>query len=150
MYRLFPTFVGNPGAAGLLALRLVAGVAMMIHGWTKVQNPTGWMGDAPVPGFLQAASTVAEFGGGLSWALGALTPLFSLLMLGNMAFATFMVHVPSHHPFVAAPTVPSGESAETAVLYLAIAVLLLLCGPGKVSLDYYLFRKPQSPGGPTV
>jgi putative oxidoreductase len=151
MHRLFPKFVGNPGAVGLLALRLVAGAAMMFHGWPKVQNPTGWMGDAPVPGVLQAASAVAEFGGGLSWFLGALTPLFSLLLVGNMAFATFMVHVRMGHPFIGPPSLPSGESAETAVLYLAIALLFLLAGPGIYSVDNYLFKKPQSPpGGPAV
>jgi putative oxidoreductase len=142
MHRLFATFVGGPGAVGLLALRLVAGAAMMFHGWPKIQNPTGWMGDAPVPGILQAASAIAEFGGGLSWILGALTPVFSLLLLGNMAFATFMVHVAQHHPFVGPPSLPSAESAEAAALYLAIALLFLLVGPGTLSVDYRLFGKP--------
>jgi hypothetical protein len=31
--RLFPAFLGGPGAVGLLVLRLVAGTAMMLHGW---------------------------------------------------------------------------------------------------------------------
>lgn len=30
--RLFPVFLGGPGAVGLLVLRLVAGTAMMLHG----------------------------------------------------------------------------------------------------------------------
>jgi putative oxidoreductase len=144
MHRLFATFVGGSGAAGLLALRLVAGAAMMLHGWPKIQNPMGWMGDAPVPGILQAAAAVAEFGGGISWILGALTPLFSLLLVGNMAFATFMVHLAQRHPFVGPPSMPAGESAEAAVLYLAIALMFLLVGPGKLSVDYCLFRQPHS------
>ena len=48
-------------------VRLVAGTAFVLHGWPKIQNPTGWMGpDAPVPGALQAAAAVAEFGGGVA------------------------------------------------------------------------------------
>ena len=36
---------------------------------------------AAVPGALQALAAVAEFGGGLCWVLGALTPLASFLIL---------------------------------------------------------------------
>ncbi len=36
MYRLYPTFLGGSSAAGLLDLRLVAGSAMMFHGWPKI------------------------------------------------------------------------------------------------------------------
>jgi putative oxidoreductase len=153
MHRLFPRFVDGPGAVGLLALRLVAGAAIACHGWPKIQNPTAWMGpDAPVPGFLQAAAAIAEFGGGISWILGALTPLFSLLLVGNMAFATFLVHVRMGHAFVVdnRPGDPYVPSIETAALYLAIALMFLLVGPGTLSLDYSLFKKPQTPANPAV
>jgi putative oxidoreductase len=147
MHRLFPNFVGMPGAVGLLALRLTVGAAFVLHGWPKIQNPMGWMGDQPVPGFLQAAAAVAEFGGGIAWILGALTPLFSFLLVCNMTVATFMVHVKSGHPFVDQPGKPS---AELAVVYLAVALLFLLAGPGKLSLDYLLFKKPHQTGGSAV
>jgi hypothetical protein len=55
MPRLFPPFVGGSGAVGLLVLRLVAGSAMMLHGWPKIQHAFSWMGpQAPVPGAAQA------------------------------------------------------------------------------------------------
>jgi putative oxidoreductase len=148
MHRIFPSFVGGTGAAGLLILRLAAGAAFVLHGWPKIQNATGWMGpDAPVPGVLQAAAAVAEFGGGIAWVLGLLTPLFSFLLVGNMAVAILTVHVKNGDPFVGAP---GQHSAEAAVFYLATALLFLLAGPGKLSLDYLLFRKPQTTGGPIV
>ena len=138
MPRLFPQFVGGPGAVGLLVLRLIAGTAMMFHGWPKIQHATSWMGpNAPVLGVFQALAALAEFGGGLCWVLGLLTPVASVLILGEMAVALGTVHLPQGHPFVASP--PGGPSYEPALGYLAIAVTLLLVGPGKLSLDALLF-----------
>jgi putative oxidoreductase len=143
MPRFFPEFVGGPGAVGLLALRLVAGTAMMLHGWPKIQHATSWMPpEAPVPGVFQALAAVAEFGGGLCWVLGLLTPVASLLILGTMAVAVGMVHLPKGDPFVA--SAPGGSSYEPALGYLAIAVALLLVGPGKLSLDALLFGRGRA------
>jgi putative oxidoreductase len=140
MPRLFPAFLGGPGALGLLVLRLVAGTAMMFHGWPKIQHATSWMGPkAPVPGVFQALAALAEFGGGLCWVLGLLTPVASLLVLSTMAVALGMVHLPQGHPFVASQ--PGGPSYEPALGYLALAVALLLTGPGKLSLDAWLFGR---------
>lgn len=145
--RIFPTFLGGPAAVGLLVLRLVAGTAMMLHGWPKIQNATSWMGPkAPVPGALQALAAATEFGGGLGWVLGLLTPLASVLILGMMAVAVTTVHLAQGHPFVASP--PGGPSYEPALGYLAVAVALLLVGPGRLSLDALLFGrgKPADQG----
>ncbi|WP_435007624.1 DoxX family protein [Tundrisphaera lichenicola] len=144
MGRIYAEFLGGPRAVALLFLRLVAGFAMMHHGWPKIQSPTAWMGpEAPVPGILQALAAISEFGGGLAWVLGALTPLFSLGLIGTMAFATFLVHIRMGHPFVADPT-SHGPSYEPALGYLAIAFLFLIVGPGRISVDYLLFGKPKA------
>jgi putative oxidoreductase len=152
MHWLFPSFPGGRAAVGFLVLRLVAGSAMMIHGWPKIQDPTGWMNAFPdhPPAFLQAASAVAEFGGGIAWILGALTPLFSFLLVCNMAFATFVVQIMAGHPFVGTPDQPLGATAEAAALYLAIALLFLLAGPGALSVDYLLFGRPRPAAGPAA
>src|SRR5437867_1183325 len=115
MNRFYPEFVGGPRAVGLLLLRLVTGVAFLFHGWPKITNPMGWMPpEAPVPGVLQAAAALAEFGGGLGLILGALTPLACLGIAFTMLGALFMVHVPSGHPFVS----QGGPSMEPATVYL--------------------------------
>ncbi len=144
MRRLYGEFPGGPRAVALLFLRLVAGIAFMHHGWPKIQHPTSWMPpEAPIPGVLQLLAAVSEFGGGLAWVLGALTPVASLGILGTMAFATFLVHVRMGHPFVADPTT-HGPSYESSLGYLAIALLFLIVGPGRLSVDALLFGRPAA------
>lgn len=139
MRRLYYSpFFGPPASVGLLVLRVVAGLALMLHGWPKIQKAFSWMGpDSWAPGFLQALAAFAEFGGGLALILGLLTPLACLLVMATMATAIFSVHVPHGDPFVKSG--PGGGSYELAALYLAIACTLLFTGPGRNSLDYLLF-----------
>lgn len=126
----------TPSAAALLVLRLIAGLAFMFHGWGKIQNPFGWMGEnAFAPGFLQALAALAEFGGGLAWVLGLLTPLASLGLASTMIVATYMHAVMKGDPFVST----GGGSYELAAVYIAIALVLLTVGPGRFSLDRKIF-----------
>ena len=150
MYRFFfPEFLGNRASVGLLVLRVVAGSAMTLHGWPKIQQPMSWMGpDASIPGVLQAAAAFAEFGGGICWVLGLLNPLASFLIACTMAVAAFKIHIPAGDPFVANGP---GPSYEPALGYLAIAIALFLVGPGRFSLDWLLFERPKSrPTSPGV
>lgn len=126
-------------SAGLLILRLVAGLAFIFHGYGKITNPFGWMpADSGVPGILQAFAALSEFGGGLAWILGLLTPLASFGLACTMAGAVWMHAVVLGDPFV--PKGP-GSSYELASIYLCVAVLLLLSGPGRFSLDRAVFGK---------
>jgi putative oxidoreductase len=135
--------VGHIGSVGLLALRLVMGVAFVFHGWPKIQNPTGWMGpESPVPAIFQALAALAEFGGGMALVVGLLTRLASLGIATNMIVALGMVHLPHGDPFVSKT---GGQSYELAAVYLVCAVLFLVLGPGRFSLDALLFRKPLAP-----
>ncbi|MFO7155518.1 MAG: DoxX family membrane protein [Pseudomonadota bacterium] len=85
-------------SAGLLALRLIGGSAMALHGAPKTLNPTSWMGPEGPPGWLQAMAAIAEFGGGLAWMAGALTPLACLGILATMITAIVIAHMPSGDP----------------------------------------------------
>jgi putative oxidoreductase len=139
---------GIRSSLGLLVLRVVVGAALMFHGWPKIQNPMGWMGaEAPVPGFLQACAAVAEFVGGGALIVGLLTRLFAFMLVINMAVAAGMVHISQGDPFVGKP----GErSWELAAVYFACALLLLLAGPGRLSLDALIFgrRSEAAPASP--
>ena len=124
---------------GLLELRLVMGAAFVVHGWSKIQNPTGWMGDA-LPGFVQVLPATAEFGGGLLLILGLLTPLAALGILCTMIGALLLVHFPRGDAFV------GGESTfELPLTYLSAALLFLLAGPGRFSADYAIFGSSPAP-----
>jgi len=125
-------------SSALLFLRVVAGLAFIFHGWGKMQNPMAWMGpEAPVPGFLQFLAAFSEFGGGIAWILGLLTPLFSLGLMITMMVAAGMHKFAMKDPFVASG--PGQSSYELAAVYLAIAILFLAVGPGKFSVDAKIF-----------
>jgi putative oxidoreductase len=104
-----------------------------------IQHPFQWMGpEAHVPGIFQALAALSEFGGGLAWILGLLTPLASLGLLFTMAYAVYF-HLSHGDPFVSMS--PGGMAYQPALLFASIALLLILGGPGQFSLDAVLCRK---------
>lgn len=125
-------------SAGLLLLRMFAGTALMFHGFGKLQNPFGWMGPS-MPGWLQALSVLAEFGGGLALILGLLTPIACLGLLCNFGVAVF-THISHGDPFVGM----KGPSFESALGYFTIALTFLLTGPGAFSLDALIFGRSKT------
>lgn len=138
MRQLYAPFVEGRGAVGLLLLRLVFGLALMFHGFPKIQHATSWMGPgAPVPGFLQFLAAFSEFFGGLAMIVGLLTPIAALGVAATMLTALITVHFKHGDPFVTM----HGESFESPLGYLAFALLMILTGPGRLSLDALLFGR---------
>ena len=116
----------------LLLVRLVMGIALVSHGWGKIQTPFGWMGpDAPVPGLLQFLAALSEFGGGLALLFGLLTSLAMTGLVCTMAVAVHMHAVIKGDPFVG--------GYELALIYFTLAVMFIIVGPGKFALDNKLF-----------
>ncbi|MBC7804685.1 MAG: DoxX family protein [Akkermansiaceae bacterium] len=137
-------FLGGRAASGLLALRVIAGLGLIAHGYPKIQKPFSWMGpDAPVPGFLQFLGAFSEFFGGLALIGGLLTPLAALGIIATMLFAAFLAH--GNDPFVASGP---GPSKEPALSYFLVALTLFLTGPGTFSLDNILFGKKRTAVSP--
>lgn len=121
----------------LLLLRLVAGLAMIFHGWGKIQTPFAWMpAESPVPGFFQFLAALSEFGGGIAWIIGLVTPLASLGMAFTMFVATMFHAVLLKDPFVSSG---QGGSYEIALLYFVISLLFIIAGPGRLSVDAKIF-----------
>ena len=126
--------LNNKASIGLLLLRIVLGLAFMFHGWGKIQNPMNWMGDDGPPAIFQMLAAISEFGGGLAWILGLLFPLSSLGVLCTMAVATHFHAIIRGDAFVG-----KEGSFEMPLVYLVIALMFILTGPGKFSLDSKIF-----------
>lgn len=148
----------------LLVLRGIAGGAMVLHGLPKIVTPTSWMGDA-LPGWLQLLAAFAEVGGGVAWIFGLLTPVAALGLGITMVTAMVIGHLGVGDPLIRL-TVQGGDgpgdrwgglptwlvladgrspigsgSAELAMLFSVISLVLLLAGPGRFSLDAWLARR---------
>jgi putative oxidoreductase len=126
---------------GLLALRLVAGVSLAMHGWQKFHDPSmksqffetvGKMG-LPAPNALAWAAIVAELVGGVMLALGFLTRLWAFMILGVMGVAVFKFHAADPY-----------QVKELAAVYGAVAVAFLFGGAGRISVDGMLFCKGKT------
>jgi putative oxidoreductase len=123
----------------LLLVRLVVGIALMQHGYGKIQHPMTWMGpDSAYPGIIQALAAISEFIGGTALALGFITRIAVFGIICTMSVAVYLHLVKLGDPFVNAT---GGGSYELALVYLVIGVLFLLSGPGRFSLDKLIFRK---------
>ncbi len=133
-HKIFGSFVGGRIGLGLVLMRVVAGLAMAVHGWPKIQDPMGWAG-TQFPQFLQALAAVSEFVGGIGLMVGLLTPLCCLGVFGTMFVAVFN-HSGQGHPWIG-----KGPSSELASLYLVVSLFFLISGGGKYSLDYLIFGK---------
>jgi len=138
---------------GLLVLRVGVGVYLATHGWGKLQmvldgsfdkftDPIG-IGSGP----SLVLVTLAEFVCALLVALGLVTRLAAIGPVVAMSIAAFVVH--GSDPWTmqeAARIFRAGEadswsSKEPALLYLIPFLALVFTGPGRLSLDAWLWPR---------
>jgi putative oxidoreductase len=114
----------------LLLLRVVAGSAMMMHGYGKLVNFKTMLakGFADPFGLGQTVSlsltVFAEFFCAIFVILGIFTRLASIPVIICMSVAFFSAH--NAHLF---------SDGELAGIYLTIFTVILFVGPGRVSVD---------------
>ena len=129
-------------SVGLLILRVVAGLTIAAHGAQKLfgwfEGPgftrfaQGFHGSGLKPGWLWTGLVIlGELGGGLSVALGFLTPLGAAGMFGVMFMAMMRVHWKNGF-------FNSKRGIEFTLNLAAIAVAVGIMGPGDYSLDHLL------------
>lgn len=120
----------SPTDWGLLVLRVFAGLALALaHGIGKIPPSAGFVDGVagmgfPVPLLFAWAAGLAESVGGVLLAVGLFTRPAAFFVLVNMLVASFMMQ--------------AGDSfleRELALLYSCVAVLYILAGPGRVSID---------------
>ncbi len=139
---------GLPGV-GLLILRMFLGYAMMMHSLGKIGHPFSWMdgrGPSGVPGFFQALGAAGEFAGGLGLLFGLLTPIAAFGVMSTMFVATMflLTHAPAPHYFIKPQDVKDGSDYESSAMYFIFALTLFLTGPGRLSVDAFLFGRNRS------
>jgi putative oxidoreductase len=137
---MHPSILDMAGmSAGLLVVRLVAGLMMAAHGSQKL---LGWFGGHGIvgtgmffeqlgfrPGRLFATvASVTEIVSGVLVALGLLGPIGPALMLSVMIVAAVSVHWKNG-------VFASSNGIELALFYGTVAVGLALIGFGAYSLD---------------
>ena len=121
---------------GLLLLRVFIGAAMFTHGLAKLQGGVSGFTQAvagmgiPAPQILGPLAVFAESGGAILLAIGLLTRPAAFLIACTMAVA--VASALRGQPFAA---------QEAAWLYFFPALLFLLKGAGKWSVDALLSTK---------
>jgi putative oxidoreductase len=134
---------------GLLILRLVVGLTMAAHGAQKLFGWFGGYGLQGTAGFLEKLGFIpgrrsallaglAEFGGGLLFALGLLTPLAATLIISVMFVAVATVHVKNGY-------FNSSQGFEYNLVLAAVALSVAIIGAGPVSLDAVLNIQDAGP-----
>jgi putative oxidoreductase len=115
--------------ASMLLLRLALGILMMAHGYDKLIHLNEYKTD--FLNFLGIGSTgslllviFAEFFCALFVVIGLFTRVVTIPLIITMGVVVFQVN-----------TLDFFGKAELGALYLAGYLVLLLCGPGKVSVD---------------
>lgn len=127
---------------GLLIIRLVIGILFVGHGAQKLfgwfggyglKGTGGWMESIGIkPGVTMALiAGLAEFIGGLLFALGLLTPVAGILIAATMVVSIVKVHG-SNGLWV------TSNGYEYNLTLLAVATCIALIGPGQYALDAFL------------
>ncbi|CRK81245.1 DoxX family protein [Neobacillus massiliamazoniensis] len=128
---------------GLLIIRLVIGVLFIGHGAQKLfgwfgghglKGTGGWFESIGMkPGVTMALfAGLAEFIGGVLFALGLLTPIAGIMIAGTMVMAIVKVHGPNG-------LWATANGYEYNLTLLAVAIGIALIGPGQYALDAILF-----------
>jgi putative oxidoreductase len=118
--------------AGLVVIRLMAGVVLAIHGWAKMQNIDPFIAnlksmEIPIPETMAWVAACSEFFGGIFLAGGLLTRVAAIFVMATMGVAVFKAH--ANDAFV------STNSRQFASVLLATAAGIFLTGPGRFALD---------------
>lgn len=112
----------------------------MYHGTSKVfgglgrmantLSERGWM----APELQAFIASYVEFAGGVLLIVGLFTRPTAMVVVGLFAVIVFVFH--GADPFA---------KQEKAVLFLALATYIFMVGPGKFSVDNFLFKQTEAP-----
>jgi putative oxidoreductase len=124
----------------LLTLRIFSSIMMIYkHGWSKIiAGHEKWnrLGSALTEFIgLEFMNVFFGFMAALSESIGMIFVLIGLFTRPAAFLLLFTMFVASVNHLV------DGEFPELAIMYFIVMLVLFICGPGKLSLDYRYFSK---------
>jgi putative oxidoreductase len=130
----------------LLAVRLYWGWQFMQTGWGKLHNIPHVIQfftnlGIPAPGLNAWFVSFTEFVGGILLALGLGSRFFALLLAGDMLVAYI---VSDRLALLSVFSDPGKFYNADPYTFLFASLLVLIFGPGMISLDHYLSRRFES------
>ena len=126
----------------LLAVRVYWGWQLSQNGWGKLHNlphVTEFFASLglPAPGFTAAFVSTFEFVGGILLAVGLLSRIAALGIFIDMTTAYWTA---DRESFLALVSNPGKFTSADPFIFWFVALLILIVGPGKLSLDTLLRR----------
>ena len=124
-----------------LVVRVLVGIIMAAHGLQKLQVGPATFGlvlselGVPLPTFMAYVVTLVEFVGGILLIVGLLSRFAALLLTIDLVMAILLVKV---HVGLLSPQSGPPPGAELDLGLIAGFLVILLAGPGRLSLDYLL------------
>ena len=132
-------FLRAVGSATPLIVRVIVGLIMAWHGWSKLDGGPANFGNGmldglgvPLPVFFGWVVTLLELLGGIALIIGFLSRITAFLMTVNLVLAIFLVKVDVGFISSQAP------AAELDLALIAGFLVVLLLGPGRPSVDHAL------------
>lgn len=134
----------------LLFVRLYWGIQLMQSGWGKLHNldkVTDFFTtlNLPMPHQMAIFISCVEFFGGLFFALGLLSRVTSLVLTINMLMAYVTA---DREALFSIFSDPDKFAKADPYVFLVASVIILLFGPGSISLDALANRFLWKPGPP--
>ena len=144
----------------VVCLRMVVGFGFVMHGYAKLTNGPGHFVSnlqvlgVPAPELMGWATIIVELLGGLALMIGAYVSVVSLPLAAILLVAAFTVHLQFGFSSIKLQEVTTegiqfGQpGVELDLLYLASLAVMVLCGPGRLSVDRYRLANKKSNGHP--
>jgi putative oxidoreductase len=124
---------------GPLPIRILAGIAFIIHGLPKLSNIAGteqfFANMVGLPAALALPVGLLEVIGGIALLVGVLTRIASILFITEMIGSAITTKL--SRGFVG--------GYEGDLLLMAIAISLLLTGPGRISIEWNILKRELFP-----
>jgi putative oxidoreductase len=131
----------------LLFIRLYWGIQLVQNGWGKLHNldkVTQYFAsiNVPMPGVTAHLVALLEFGGGLLLASGLASRAISALLTVNLITAYWFG---DHEALLSFFSDPGKFYAADPFTFLFVALIVLLFGPGFLSLDALIRKLMKAP-----